>query len=154
MLTSLFLLPYNDILNPGPNIVKFDGILGFKSGIEYIYRDWLNEYIIHNSGGCKESPLQKSWKKYVLVRIMSIYWYDMFSRGRLTFVYMLNIYSILSTNMMCLAKNKLNYVACVHKIEVFHILLQNCYFMINLMKKGWQFPCLWLWNFDVSNYWW
>ena len=37
-LHHFFPLPYNDILNPGSNFVKCDGILRVKSRVEYIYR--------------------------------------------------------------------------------------------------------------------
>ena len=37
ILTSLFLLPYNGIINIGPNFVKFDGLLRVKGRIEYIF---------------------------------------------------------------------------------------------------------------------
>ena len=97
----LFLLPYNDILNPGPSCVKFDGILRVKARIEYIYRCWLNVYVIHNSGGCKESPLHKNWWKWILVKLclfidmicsVMVYW---------LFLHILKTYSILSTILMC-----------------------------------------------------
>ena len=43
---------------------------------------------------------------------------------------------------------------CDKIVSFYCILIQNCYSLTNLMKKNWQFHCLWLWNFDVSNYWW
>ena len=75
-------------------------------------------------------------------------------------LYMLNIYSILSTILIWLATGDWIYLHVLQKCKCLSILLQNCYFLINLMKKVGNFfasdyvtlvsPI----TDDISNRWW
>ena len=148
------MFPCNDILNPGPNSVKYECLPMEKFIIKYLYRCWQNVYGINNSVWLRESPIQKNWWKYTLVKCITIYWYNVFSHGRLNFVTCATfIYTVLYTTLMCLSMGYLTFLYVLQRCKLFWILLQISYFLINLTKKGWQFPCLWLWNSYISKEW-
>ena len=50
-------------------------------------------------------------------------------------LHMLKIYIILSTILMCLSTGDWIYLHVLQRCKFFCILLQNCYFLINSMKK-------------------